>query len=71
MFTVPVRRALPNGIKLSGPSISFSGATIKGVPSDCDRCALFRDVKTFSISCGLSNFAIDLKEVIERYYSKG
>ena len=56
MFTVPVRRALPNGIKLSGPSISFSGATIKGVPSDCDIFDLLREVSTFSISSGLSTF---------------
>ena len=37
MSAVPVRRELPNGAKLSSPSISFSSAIVNGVPSDCDR----------------------------------
>ena len=37
MSTVPVRRVFPNRVKLSGPSISFSGTIVKGVPSDRDR----------------------------------
>ena len=34
MSTVPVRSALPNGVKLSGPRRSFSGAIVNGVHSD-------------------------------------
>ena len=37
MSAVPVRRELPNGVKMSSPIISFSGAIVKGVSSDCDR----------------------------------
>ena len=54
MSAVLVRRALPKGVKLSGPSISLSGAIVKDVPSGCDRCALFLEVSTVSISSGLS-----------------
>ena len=54
MSTVLVRRALPKGAKLSGPSISLSGAVVNGAPSGCDRCALFLEVITFSISSGSS-----------------
>ena len=50
---VPERRALSKGVKLSEPSMSSSGAIVKGVPSGCDRCALFLEVSTFSISSGL------------------
>ena len=53
---MPVRRAFPNDVKLSGPRKSFSGVIVNGVSSDCDRCALLREVSTFSISPGLSIF---------------
>ena len=52
--TVLVRRALTKGVKLSGPSIYLSGAMVKGVSSSYDRCAMFLEVNTFSISSGLS-----------------
>ena len=44
MPTVPVRRAPPKGVKISGPSISLSGAIVNGVSSGCGRCDLFREV---------------------------
>ena len=53
MSAVPMRRAFPNGVKLSGPRRIFSGAVVNGVPSDCDRYALLRKVSTLSISSGL------------------
>ena len=53
MSVVPVRRTLPMGVKLSDSS-TLSGAMVKGVPSGSDRCALFLEVSTFSISPGLS-----------------
>ena len=50
---MPVNRAFPNGIKLSGQRRSLRGAMANGVPSDCDRCSLLCEVSTFSISSGL------------------
>ena len=34
MSAVPVRRAFANGVKLSGPKRSFSGAVVNGASSD-------------------------------------
>ena len=53
---VPVRRASPKGVKLLGPSISLIGTMVNGVPSGCERCALFRKVSTLSISLGLYRY---------------
>ena len=50
---VPVSRAFPNGVNLSGPRWSLREAMVNGVPSDCDRCSLLCEVSTFSISSGL------------------
>ena len=50
---MPVNRAFPNGIKLSGQRRSLRGAMANGVPSDYDRCSLLREVGAFSISSGL------------------
>ena len=47
MSTVPVRRALPKGVKLPGSIIFLSKAIVKGVPSGYDRCALILEVSTF------------------------
>ena len=33
MSAVPVRKAFPNGVKLSSPRRSFRGAVVNGVPS--------------------------------------
>ena len=52
--TVPVRRASPKGVKLLGMSISLSGTMVNGVPSGRERCALFREVSTFSVLSGMS-----------------
>ena len=52
--TVPVRRVLPKGVKLLGPSIFLSGAMVNDMSSDYERCDLFRKVSTFSISSDLS-----------------
>ena len=54
MSTVPVRRALPKGVKLSGSSISLSGDMVNGIPSSRDKCDLFLEMSTFSIYSGLS-----------------
>ena len=51
---VPVRRVLRNGVKLSGPRRSLSGDIVNGVLSGCDKCAVLREVSTFSISSELS-----------------
>ena len=53
MSAVPVRRALPKGVKLSGSSISLSGDMVNGIPSSRDKCDLFLEMSTFSISPGL------------------
>ena len=53
MSAVPIRRAFPNSVKMSGPRGSFSGAVVNDVPSDCDRCVLLHNVSAFSISSGL------------------
>ena len=50
---MPVSRAFPNGVKLSRPRRSLSGAMVNGVPSGCDKFFLLRDVSSFSISSGL------------------
>ena len=52
--SVSVKIALPKGVKLSGPIMSLSGTIVNGIPSGCERCALFREVNTFSISSRLS-----------------
>ena len=52
--TIPVRRALPKVVKLSVSSISLSRGMMNGMPSSCERNALFREVSTFSLSSGLS-----------------
>ena len=55
MSAVPVRRAFPNGVKLLDPRRSLSETVVNGVPSDCDRYVLLREVNTFYISSGLCN----------------
>ena len=52
--TVSVKRALPKGVKLLGSIMSLSGTIVNGIPSGCERCALFREVSAFSISSQLS-----------------
>ena len=53
-MAVPVRKSSPNGVKLSGSRRYLSGAIVNDVPSGCDKCAVLREVSTFSISAGLS-----------------
>ena len=53
MSAWPVSKSFPNGVKLSGPRRSLSGAMVKGVPSGCDKYSSLRDVSTCSISSGL------------------
>ena len=70
-MAVPLRGPSPNGVKMSSPRRSLSGTIVNGTPSGCDKCAVLREVSTFSISSGLSIYRYLYVGNVERILFQG